>query len=113
MSFQRWFIGPCFLGVISLSTLLFVRICLGFFVIQPIGAVPEGVTIVYWRLGSKLPFVASADGLLDQEGNGVSLFGRGILLAGLAGPLKERELFRMGYSKFLYLWSTGGKSFEK
>ena len=81
--------------------------------IQPIGAIPDGATIVYWRSGLNIPFVASADGLLDQSGAGVSLLGRGLMLAILAEPIKEREIFRLGYSETLYLWSTGGKKYEK
>ena len=93
--------------------LLFFRLFYGIFVIQPIGAIPDGVTIVYWRSGLNLPFVASADGLLEASGEGVSLLGRGILLGDLADPIKKREIFRIGYSETLYLWSTGGKKYEK
>ncbi len=93
--------------------LIFFRLFYGIFVIQPIGAIPDGVTIVYWRSGLKLPFIASADGLLESSGEGVSLLGRGILLGDLADPIRKREIFRVGYSEALYLWSTGGKKYEK
>jgi len=92
---------------------LFARLFLGVFVIQPIGAIPDGATIVYWRSGLNMPFVASADGLLEESGAGVSLFGRGMFLAKLAEPIKKREIFRIGYSEAFYLWSTGGKRYEK
>jgi len=85
----------------------------GIFVIQPMGAVPEGATIIYWRSGLNLPFISSADGLLDESGAGVSLLGRGMFLAKLAGPITEREIFRLGYSETIYLWSTNGKTYEK
>jgi len=88
------------------------RAFFGIFVIQPIGAIPEGATIVYWRSGLNLPFIASADGLLDESGAGVSLLGRGMFLASLAAPIKEREIFRLGYSETIYLWSTNGKQYE-
>lgn len=88
------------------------RAFFGIFVIQPIGAIPEGATIVYWRSGLNLPFIASADGLLDESGAGVSLLGRGMFLASLAEPIKEREIFRLGYSETIYLWSTNGKQYE-
>lgn len=93
--------------------LLFFRLFFGIFVIQPIGAIPDGVTIVYWRSGLNLPFVASADGLLEASGEGVSLLGRGIILGGLAKTITQREIFRVGYSETLYLYSTGGKQYEK
>jgi len=89
------------------------RIFCGIFVIQPIGAVPQGATIIYWRSGLNLPFISSADGLLDESGAGVSLLGRGMILAKLAEPITEREVFRFGYSETIYLWSTNGKQYEK
>lgn len=95
------------------SLVLFFRLFCVFFVIQPIGAIPDGATIVYWRSGLNIPFVASADGLLDDSDAGVSLLGRGFMLAKLAEPIKEREIIRFGYSETLYLWSTGGKQYEK
>ena len=81
--------------------------------IQPIGAIPDGATIVYWRSGLDIPFVASADGLLDDSGAGVSLLGRGLILAKLADPIMKREIIRFRYSETLYLRSTGGKKYEK
>ena len=100
-------------GVGLLALVAFVRCFLGVFVIQPIGALPRGATIVYWRHGLGLPFVASADGLLDESGAGVSLLGRGIILGKLAEPVTEREVLRLPYSRTLYLWSTGGKEYDR
>ena len=104
--------------LLTIVAILFIvglcfRIFCGIFVIQPIGALPEGTTIIYWRSGLNLPFIASADGLLEQSGTGVSLLGRGMMLAKFAEPIKEREIVRIGYSKRLYLYSTGGKDYEK
>lgn len=48
--------------------LIFFRVFCGIFIIQPIGAIPEGATIVYWRSGLNVPFIASADGLLVKSG---------------------------------------------
>jgi len=100
-------------SILILTIGLFFRIFCGIFVIQPIGAIPEGTTIIYWRSSMNLPFIASADGLLDKSGAGVSLLGRGMMLAKVAEPIKENEIFRIGYSETIYLWSTGGKKFEK
>lgn len=74
---------------------------------------PEGVTIIYWRSGLDLPFIASADGLLEQQGVGVSLLGRLVFLGKMADVLKDREIARLDYSERLYLWSTDGKVYEK
>lgn len=92
---------------------LFFRIFFGIFVIQPIGAVPDGATIVYWRAGMDMSFVSSADGMLDRSGAGVSLLGRAMALGKLSDPIREREIFRAGYSETLYLWSTGGKEYSR
>lgn len=89
------------------------RIFCGIFVIQPMGAIPDGLTIIYWRSGMNLPFISSADGLLDDTGLGVSILGRGMFLAGLIEPIKKREMVRFGYSETIYLWSTNGKTYEK
>ena len=87
--------------------------CCGIFVIQPIGAIPDGVTIVYWRADLRLPFISSADGLLETSGAGVSLLGRGIFLAGIADKIKDRKIVNLPYSNTLYLWSTGGKEYDR
>jgi hypothetical protein len=96
-----------------ISIIIFFRLCCGFFVIQPIGAIPNGVTIVYWRAGLNMPFITSADGLLNDSDNKVSILGRGLILANLSEPILKRKIFRFGYSETLYLWSTGGKKYAK
>lgn len=103
--------------IISFSALILLviafRFLCGVFVIQPIGAIPDGTTIIYYRMGMDVPFIASADGLLEESGAGVSLLGRGLFLAKLSDPILEREIFRFGYSERIYLWSTGGKQYTK
>lgn len=84
----------------------------GVFVIQPIGALPEGATIVYYRLGLNLPFVSSADGLLLEKSGSVNLFGRGMMMAALSKPILERKIIALPYSHTFYLISTGGTEFE-
>ena len=93
--------------------LIFIRTTIGIFVIQPIGAIPDGTTIVYWRVGTNFDFVESADGLVQKTGAGLSLFTRGIALAAAAEPVVQREIFRMPYSSFLYGLTTGGEYYDK
>lgn len=93
--------------------ILSFRIFCGIFVIQPIGMLPKGTTIVYWRFGTNLPFIGSVDGILAESGSGVSLLGRGIGLAALAKPILDRKIAKFGYSETLYLWSTNGKMYRK
>ena len=81
-----------------------------FFVIQPIGAVPEGRTLVIWRTG-KLKFIESADGLCGREAKGVSLLCRMAALGAVAQ--NSTILMRLPYSETLYLISTDGRTYEK
>jgi hypothetical protein len=86
---------------------------LGFYVTQPIGAIPDGATLVYVRAGTKLPFIASADGLLASNDMDVSLMGRGIMMAMVGKVVKDRRLFVMPYVHGLYLISTGGSTYDR
>ena len=85
----------------------------GFFVIQPIGALPEGATVWYWRLDTSLPFIASADGLLMNKQQGVSLLGRAVALGAVAKPIADRKIVTLPYSRTLYLISTKGRELER
>jgi hypothetical protein len=104
--------GKYGLAVILLSCVLFY-LSFGFFVVQPLGAVPEGKTVFYFRLGTGLPFVCSADGMLEKNGKGVSIFGRLGAMAGIVERMEGRIILRLPYSKQLYLISTGGKEYER
>jgi hypothetical protein len=81
-----------------------------FFVIQPIGAVPDGRTLVIWRTG-KLKFIDSADGFCARESDGVSLLCRMAILGAVAQ--KSTVIARLPYSETLYLISTDGKKYER
>ena len=84
----------------------------GFFVIQPTGALPKGATVWYWRYGTGLPFVSSADGFLVDRPGGVSLLGRRFVLSSLAELIAQLKIASLPYSKTLYLISTGGREFQ-
>ena len=81
-----------------------------FFVIQPIGAVPDGRTLVIWRTG-KLKFIDSADGLCARESNGLSLLCRIQVLGAIAQ--NSTVIARLPFSETLYLLSTDGKKYER
>jgi hypothetical protein len=91
----------------------FLYFTTGFFVIQPIGAVPEGATVWYWRLDTSLPFISSADGLLLNKQLGVSLLGRAVALGAVAKPIADRKIVTLPYTRTLYLISTEGREFER
>ena len=81
-----------------------------FFVIWPIGAVPDGRTLLIWRTG-KLKFIDSADGFCARESDGVSLLYRMAILDAVAQ--NSRVIARLPYSETLYLISTGGKKYDR
>lgn len=80
------------------------------FVIQPIGAIPEGKTLVILRL-NKTEFIDSADAMCEREMGGVSLLCRMGMMAGVAN--KSSILLRLPYSQTLYDISTGGKHYDR
>ena len=81
-----------------------------FFVVQPIGAVPEGRTFVILRM-NKTKFIDSADAMCEREMGSVSLLCRGMMMAGIAN--KGTILVRLPYSDFLYKISTDGKTYGR
>jgi hypothetical protein len=81
----------------------------GFYSIQPIGALPEGTTWLIWRAKGE-PFFNSADRVcLDRLGR-LSLIGRSIALS--QAP-KDRIVIRLSYWKYAYKQSVDGKEFER
>jgi|TARA_B100000809_G_scaffold36657_1_gene32111 hypothetical protein len=60
-----------------------------------------------------MPFVGSADGLLIDKDEPVSLLGRGVVLAAISKRIAERRIVNLPYLKPLYLWSTGWREFDR
>lgn len=79
------------------------------FVVPPIGAVPEGRTVIMLRL-NKTNFIDSADAICERIQGSVSLLCRGMTMAGVVNNTKI--LARLPYSESLYLISTGGKRYD-
>lgn len=79
------------------------------FVVPPIGAVPEGRTLIISRL-NQTQFIDSADAMCERIQGGVSLLCRGIVLGTVAK--KSTIYFRLPYSETLYLLSTDGKTYK-
>lgn len=80
------------------------------FVVPPIGAVPEGRTVIILRL-NKTDFIDSPDAICDRLQGGVSLLCRGMTMAAVVE--NSKILVRLPYSEWLYLVSTGGKRFDR
>lgn len=104
----KWIVGACVAGLLGFYLLF------GFFIIQPIGAVPEGVTIFYFRAGLNLEFIDSADAFSMRVMNGqVSLFSRALALGTVGKHLDGRVILRLPYSETLYSISTNGKMLDR
>jgi hypothetical protein len=82
---------------------------MGFYSIQPIGAMPDGATVIVWR-NSDEPFFNSPDALCLERMEGVSLLCRGMAMA--QAP-KDRIVLRLPYQEWAYLESTGGRQFDR
>lgn len=84
----------------------------GVFTIQPLGALPEGVTYIYHSRGSEIPFFASPDGLCLEMQGGVDILCRAAALEA-SSDLAERLFIRLPYIHWAYLRSTGGIEFDQ
>ena len=84
------------------------RVFCGFYTIQPIGAIPDGRTLVVWRAEGE-PFFNSADGRCLERVGSVSLLCRAMAMG--AAPT-DRIIARLPYQRWAYLGSTGGREFD-
>lgn len=101
---RRW-LAP--LLVAALLLLLYSQ--LGLYSIQPIGALPQGGTVLVWRRGGE-PFFNSPDGACLRAQGSVSLICR---LGAMAHAPVDRVILRLPYQSWAYLASTGGRTFER
>lgn len=81
------------------------------FVIPPIGALPEGRTLIVARINNKMNAIDSADGICERTGAGVSLMCRAVATAAVLDSSKVVGQF--AYIDPLYLISTNGKRYER
>jgi len=75
------------------------------FVVPPIGAVPEGTTMVIPRL-TNTEFVDSADAMCERIQGYVNLLCRATALGSVAQAADGYPVIRLPYSEFLYRIST-------
>lgn len=90
-----------------LAVLIYTQLTI--FVIPPIGALPEGKTIIITRL-NKTEFIDSPDGMCDRIQGGVSLLCRGMIIGAVIE--KSTILLRLPYNSWLYSISIGGKEYD-
>lgn len=79
----------------------------GLYSVQPIGALPEGATVVVWRKSGE-PFFNSPDALCVERMGGVSLLCRGLAMG--QGPT-DRIIVRLPFQEWAYSASVDGRSF--
>lgn len=92
----------------AVLAVLFYLFC-GLYTIQPIGALPEGKTLIVWREGDE-PFFNSPDAMCLRRVGYVSLMCRGIAMG--AGPI-DRIIVRLPYQSWAYAMSTDGQKFDR
>ena len=99
-------------GILSLvaiaAAILFATTQLALFIVQPIGAVPEGRTLVIWRADT-MKLIDSADAWCERRTKSVSIMCRSLVLAEIAD--KDVIIAKLPYSETLYLWSTDGRMY--
>jgi hypothetical protein len=95
-------------AIVVLSVVAYTRLTI--FVIPPIGAVPEGRTLIISRMNNT-QFIDSADAMCERMQGGVSLLCRGVLLGAVSE--KSRIYLRLPYSESLYLISTNGQTYDR
>lgn len=96
------------IGLLLLAGIIYTQLTL--FIVPPIGAVPEGRTVVILRL-NKTEFIDSPDAMCERIQGGVSLLCRGMVMAAVVQ--KSTILIRLPYIDWLYLVSTGGKRYDR
>ena len=101
------------LVIVGVLIIAWVLIRPGVFTVQPIGSIPDGITIIYHSRGPEMPVFSSPDGLCLQTQGGVSLLCRAAALGAVGETISERAIVRLPYSHWAYLQSTGGVEFER
>jgi hypothetical protein len=84
----------------------------GIFTVQPIGAIPEGVTFIYHSRNPEMPFFGSPDGLCLEMQGSVSLLCRATAMSAV-NELTDRIIVKLPYMHWAYLISTGGLEFDQ
>lgn len=96
--------------VISAVLMIVIYSQITVFIVPPIGALPEGKTVLITRL-NKTDFIDSPDGMCERIQGGVSLLCRGMMMGAVLE--KTTILMRLPYSSWLYSVSTGGKTYDR
>jgi hypothetical protein len=83
----------------------------GFITIQPIGVIPDGLTLLVIRAGTQLKFFDSPDAICQRTMDGVSLLCRGMVMSSIAENVTI--VLRLPFFESFYLASTGGYTYGR
>ena len=95
-------------GIALLCLVIYTQITI--FSVPPIGAVPEGRTVIMLRL-NKTNFIDSADAMCVRIQGYVNLLCRGMTMGAVVNA--TTIIARLPYSETIYKISTGGDSYER
>lgn len=95
-------------GIALLCLVVYTQITI--FAVPPIGAVPEGRTVIMLRL-NKTKFIDSADAMCVRIQGYVNLLCRGMTMGAVVNA--TTIIARLPYSETIYKISTGGNSYER
>lgn len=95
-------------GIALLCLVVYTQITI--FAVPPIGAVPEGRTVIMLRL-NKTNFIDSADAMCVRIQGYVNLLCRGMTMGAVVNA--TTIIARLPYSETIYKISTGGDSYER
>ena len=95
--------------MLAVLVMIYLVVRPGFYTVQPIGSLPEGVTLLVRRASGEALF-ESPDGLCLRIQGSVSLLCRGVAMG--RAPL-DRIIVRLPYLEWAYLLSTGGQKFDR
>jgi hypothetical protein len=95
-------------GIALLCVIIYTQITI--FSVPPIGAVPEGRTVIMLRL-NKTKFIDSADAMCVRIQGYVNLICRGMTMGAVVNA--TTILARLPYSETIYKISTGGETYTR
>ncbi|WP_137137472.1 hypothetical protein [Pseudomonas asiatica] len=95
-------------GIAMLCLVVYTQITI--FAVPPIGAVPEGKTVIMLRL-NKTNFIDSADAMCVRIQGYVNLLCRGMTMARVVEA--TTIIARLPYSETIYKISTGGNTYDR
>lgn len=91
-----------YFGLFIVLIVAFVRITMGFYVVHPMGAIPEGKTVLYWRLGTDLDFIETPESYTSKHYKKYTLLTKALGIAEIGEYVNDDTIvLRLPYFEFL------------